>query len=154
MKKTAYTLPLLLALAGGAQAQGQVKPVGDDACPQLSAESGLTWQHKSTATTEFCNAMRGDGSEAFGLYIAGQSAFKPSRINRVEPGSIDGHAIHWYRSEIASKPDIEARETVVELRDGRVAHLWVQASTEQLEEALKQAQSIHFQAKGRLTSSN
>lgn len=142
MNKTAYSLPLLLALAGGAQAQAQ--PEANGVCPQLAADSGLAWQHKATSNTDFCRALRSDGSEAFGLYIASESAFKPSRGNREEQASIDGHAVHWYRSEIASKPDIEARETVLELVDGRVAHIWIQATTEQLGEALQQAQAIRF----------
>jgi len=150
MIKTAYSLSLLLALAGGAQAQGQ--PDANGVCPQLAANSGLQWQHKATAKTDFCRALRSDGSEAFGLYIASESAFKPSRGNREEAASIDGQAIHWYRSEIASKPNIQARETVLELVDGRVAHIWIQAAPEQLSEVLQQAQSMRFQSKARLST--
>jgi hypothetical protein len=142
MNKTAYSLSLLLALAGGAQAQGQ--PEANGACPQLAADSGLAWQHKATSNTDFCRALRSDGSEAFGLYIASESAFRPNRGDREEQASIDGHATHWYRSEIASKPDIQARETVLELADGRVAHIWIHATAGQLGEALQQAQSIRF----------
>ncbi|MHB8912614.1 MAG: hypothetical protein ACYC42_08205 [Lysobacter sp.] len=144
MNKTAYCLPLLLALAGGAQAQTQ--PDANAFCPQLAADSGLAWQHKATSNTDFCRALRSDGSEAFGLYIARESAFKPNRGNREERASIDGQEVTWYRSEIASKPDIQARETVLELADGRVAHIWVQATPEQLDGALQQAQAMRFQS--------
>ncbi len=144
MKKTAYGLSLLLALAGGAQAQAQPEVKGS--CPRLAADSGLTWEYKAAANTDFCRALRSDGSEAFGLYIARESAFRPSRSAREEQGTIDGREIHWYRSEIASKPDIQARETELGLADGRVAHLWVQATTQQLGEALQQAQAIRFEA--------
>lgn len=151
MKKTAHSLLLALALAGGAQAQAQ--PEVNGVCPQLAADSGLTWQHKASAKTDFCRALRSDGSEAFGLYIASESAFKPSRSNREERASIDGHEVDWYRSEIASKPDIQARETVLKLVDGRVAHIWIQATTpEQLGEALQQAQAMRFQSKTRLST--
>ena len=150
MIKTAYSLSLLLALAGGAHAQAQ--PDANGVCPQLAANSGLQWQYKATAKTDFCRALRSDGSEAFGLYIASESAFEPNRRNREEPATIDGREIHWYRSEIASKPDIEARETVLELADGRVAHIWIQVSSKQLGEAMQQAQSMRFQPEARLST--
>ena len=150
MNKAAYCLPLLLALAGGALAQAQTDPNG--VCPQLAANSGLTWKHKATASANFCNALRDDGSEAFGLYIAAESPFKPNRGDREERASIDGQEVYWYRSEIASKPDIQARETVLQLADGRVAHIWIQATAAQLDDALQQAQSMRFQPKTRLST--
>ncbi|MGH8078681.1 MAG: hypothetical protein ACREPE_15375, partial [Lysobacter sp.] len=82
MNKTAYGLSLLLALTAGAQAQAQSEE--NVACPQLSADTGLTWQHKAAAKSDFCRALRADGSEAFGLYIASDTAFKPSRSDREE----------------------------------------------------------------------
>lgn len=148
MNKTAFFLPLLLALAGGAQAQTDPNAV----CPQLAANSGLAWQHKATKTMDFCTAMRSDGTEAFGLYIANESAFKPNRSNREERATIDGRETYWYRSEIAAKPDIQARETLLELADGRIAHIWIQASDAQLGEAQQQAQAMRFQPNARLST--
>lgn len=145
MNKTAYCLPLLLALAGGAQAQNPADVSA--ACPQLTADSGLAWQHKATQDSDFCRAMRNDGSEAFGLYIANQTPFKPNRGDREERASIDGHDVIWYRSELANTPGVQARETLLELADGRVAHVWIQAkSAEQLGEALQQAQAMRFRS--------
>lgn len=146
MNKTGYCLPMLLALVAGAQVQAQTQPE-NAACPQLSADSGLTWQHKAAGKSDFCRALRADGSEAFGLYIASDTPFKPSRSNREEQASIDGHNVTWYRSEIASQPGIEARETLLELVDGRVAHVWIQAkSAEELSQSLRQAQAMRFQS--------
>ena len=143
MNKTAYCLPLLLAVAGGAQAQSQ----SNAACPQLAAESGLAWQHKATADSDLCRALRSDGTEAFGLYIANETPFKPSRSNRAEQATIDGHEITWYRSELAAQPGVEARETRLQLDDGRVAHVWIQATTAaQLSEALQHTQAMRFQS--------
>lgn len=150
MKKAAYCLPMLLAVASSAMAQAQSD--ANAVCPQLAANSGLTWRHKATANADFCNALRDDGSEAFGLYIASDSPFKPNRGNRDEQASIDGRETYWYRSEIASKPDIEARETVLKLADGRVAHIWIQATSQQLGEAMQQAQSMRFQPKTQLST--
>ena len=57
---------------------------------------------------------------------------------------IDGREVTWYRTEIAGT-DVQARETVVELPDGRVAYMWLQAnSPEQLGQVLQQTQSMKF----------
>lgn len=132
-----------VALAGmGGHALAQAAPA---ACPQLPASSGLTWEYKAAASTQFCRALRADGSEAFGLYIAKDSPFKPTRGNRAEEASIDGRSVHWYRSELAGKPDVQARETVVQLPDGRVAYLWIQAASQQeLGESITHANSLRF----------
>lgn len=120
-------------------------------CPQLPADSGLTWEYKAAASTEFCRALRADGSEAFGLYIAKDSAFQPGRANRAEEAVIDGRPAYWYRTELAGKPDVQARETLVKLPDGRVAYLWVQARTPQeLGDALQRANSVRFNRAARV----
>ena len=140
MNKPAWLLPLLLPLAGTAAAQDT------GACPYLAAETGLTWEHRGTGDSDFCRALREDGSEAFGLTIAKDAPFKPKGGNRAERVNIDGREVTWYRTEIAGT-QIQARETVVELPDGRVAYIWVQANTPaQLNQALQQTQSMKFGA--------
>lgn len=142
MRTTVLSLPFLLALAASANAQD-----ANGVCPQLPSDSGLTWQHKGTANSDFCRALRADGSEAFGLYIANESPFKPSRGNRAEHASIDGHEVYWYRSELAAQPDVLARETVVTLPDGRVAQLWIQTRSQaELDEALGQTSALRFRS--------
>ncbi len=138
MNKPVWLLSLLLPLAGTAAAQDS------GACPYLAAETGLTWEHRGTADSDFCRALRQDGSEAFGLTIAKDAPFKPKGGNRAERVMIDGREVTWYRTEIAGT-DVQARETVVELPDGRVAYMWVQAaSPEQLNQVLHQAESMRF----------
>lgn len=159
MNKTIFSLPVLLALAAGAHAQDSlpqeaspqaapapsVQSPSDIACPQLPADSGLVWVHKATSTSDFCRAVRLDGSEAFGMFIANDSPFEPKRGNRAEEATIDGRDVQWYRSELAAQPDVRARETLIELPDGRVAHLWVQAkSDQQLTEAMGQTANLRF----------
>ncbi|KAB8318355.1 hypothetical protein SD81_016510 [Tolypothrix campylonemoides VB511288] len=129
---------LVLAWAGAAQAQDP------SACPRLPAESGLTWEHRGTAGNDLCRALRADGSEAFGMYISRSPAFKPKGGNREEAGVLDGREISWYRAEIAGRPGVEARETLVTLPDGRVAHIWLQAPRDALRESLGMAQSVQF----------
>jgi hypothetical protein len=138
----------LLALAGFAQAQSTTP-----ACPTLPADSGLSWETKMAGDTQFCRALRADGSEAFGLYIAAHSAFKPSRSNRAEEAPIDGRSTYWYRSELAAQPDVQARETVIPLPDGRVAYLWIQAhSSDELSRAMAQTGALRFGAGAHLSS--
>ncbi len=140
MNKPAWLLPLLLPLAGTATAQDA------GACPYLAADTGLTWEHRGSGDSDFCRALRADGSEAFGLTIAKDAPFKPKGGNRAERVKIDGREVTWYRTEIAGT-QIQARETVVELPDGRIAYIWVQAnSPDQLNQVLQQTQSMKFGA--------
>ncbi|KQY51863.1 hypothetical protein [Lysobacter sp. Root494] len=140
MNKPVWLLPLLLPLVGTAAAQDS------GACPYLAADTGLTWEHRGTGDSDFCRALREDGSEAFGLTIAKDAPFKPKGGNRAERVNIDGREVTWYRTEIAGT-QIQARETVVQLPDGRVAYIWVQAKTpDQLSQALQQTQSMKFGA--------
>lgn len=128
----------------GTASMATAQQVGDH-CPRLAASNGLTWEFKGAGGTDFCRALRADGSEAFGLYIAKSSAFKPGRGDRAEEAQIDGRASYWYRSEIAGKPELQARETLVELPDGRVAYIWIQAhSAEELGKSISTANTLHF----------
>src|SRR3546814_7644969 len=70
--------------------------------------------------------------------ISADSPFDPRRSNRGEETVIDGHETHWYRGEIASAPDAQVRETLIELDDGRVAHISLRAASEaELADALR-----------------
>jgi len=140
MNKPVWLLPLLLPLAGTAAAQDA------GACPYLAADTGLTWEHRESGDSDLCRALRADGSEAFGLTIAKDAPFEPKGGNRAERINIDGREVTWYRTEIAGT-QIQARETLVELPDGRVAYIWVQAkSPDQLNQVLQQTQSMKFGA--------
>lgn len=143
MNKCLSLMPLLAGLAFAAAAPAQAQDA--QGCPQLPADTDLFWQHRATGDADFCRALRLDGSEAFGLYISPEPSFDPKRSNREETGVIDGREIHWYRSELAGKPDVQARETLVELRDGRVAHVWLQAdSATQLQQLFQLTRALDF----------
>jgi hypothetical protein len=130
-----------LLLAGSAFAQSA------EECPSLPKDSGLSWTKLDGADFTFCKAIRdSDGAEMFAVTIAGESPFRPARGNRVEENSIDGHEGYWYRSELATAPTAQVRETLVELEDGRVAHITVRADSEaQLPELLHEVEGIRFQ---------
>ena len=139
-------LPLLLCAAGAARAQDAA--AGN--CPQLPPDAGLTWDARSSDAGDFCRALFADGSEAFGLYITPERSFDPVRRNRAERTfTIDGHEVTWYRTEIASAPGVEARETNVALTDGRQVHLWLQApSSTELPARLQLVGRLHFNGAG------
>lgn len=145
--RTVMPLALALLVMGGA-AHAQTAFV----CPALPASTGLTWEHRPAGTAEFCRALRADGSEAFAVFVTDRSPFKPSRSDRAESGTIGGREVTWYRSEIAGKPNVQSRETLVELPDGRVAHVSFQAPDAQaLGTVLEQASEMQFGA-SRLSS--
>ncbi|GAB3388495.1 hypothetical protein [Lysobacter fragariae] len=147
MNKPLWMLPLLLPIAGLASAQS-----AGTSCPYLSADTGLTWEHRVAAGADFCRALRADGTEAFGLNISKENPFKPKNANRAERSTMDGKDVVWYRAEIAGTK-LKARETLMQTPDGRVAHIWVQAKTdEELTQSLQQTQSLRFE--GERLSSN
>jgi hypothetical protein len=135
-------LPLALLLAAGlAQAQS-----AGGACPRLDAASGLAWEHTAGPDFDFCRALDGNGQQVLGVYVGRDSPFKPSRRDRAETGTIDGRPVTWYRSELAGEPDVQVRETLIELADGRVAHIWMRAASEQeLAQDLQRAEQLSFE---------
>ncbi|HEX2596579.1 MAG TPA: hypothetical protein VHL61_08985 [Luteimonas sp.] len=132
-----------LALAGSAMAQDA------SVCPQLPDGSGLTWDYRGSGDTQLCRALRADGSEAFGLVITAKPTFEPVRSDRAERTSVDGHDVYWYRAELAQKPGMQARETVLELPNGRSVHLWLQAESDaKLQAGFQMLQDLRFGAAG------
>jgi len=152
MNKTQFLSLACLSLAGLALA-GAVNAQTPDNCPTLAADGGLSWKQLDGPGFTFCKALRdSDGSEAFAVTISEDSPFKPRRGDRAEQASIDGHDVYWYRSEVAAAPDALVRETLLELEQDRVAHISLQAgSQEQLADLLRQVGAIRFQEK-RLSS--
>lgn len=134
-------LPLALLAAGQAHAQSAAE------CPALDKDSGLAWQTLDGPDFTFCKALRDvDGAEVFSVTISDASPFNPDRRDREEKAVIDGHEVRWYRSVIASDPDMQVRETLIELDDGRVAHIALRAASKaDLAAALQHAEGIRFQ---------
>jgi len=142
-------LPLACLLAAGA---AQAQSAGE--CPLLPADSGLSWKAMAGEDFVFCKAIRdSDAAEVFAVTIAGDSPFEPRRSDRAEEAVIDGHEIRWYRGEIASAPDAQVRETLIELGDGRVAHISLRAASEaELAAVLEEAQALRFRSGPQLSS--
>ena len=144
MHKTTMLLPWLTA---GLLLSGTVHAQEASPCPEIPADTGLTWSHRPSGDSDLCLAQRADGSEAFGVYISPKPSFEPARPDRAEQGKIDGQSLYWYRAELAAQPGVEARETVVTLPDGRSAHIWLQAPNAQaLAASLQLAQGMRFRS--------
>lgn len=122
----ASLLTIALLPAGAAMAQDAPAP---GHCPQLPASAGLAWESRNMGDSDFCRALRNDGSEAFGLYISPKPNFEPRSRNREEASRIGNFDVTWYRAEIATNPGVQARETLLPLADGRLAHIWLQAGS-------------------------
>lgn len=141
-------LPLACLLAAGV---AQAQSAGE--CPMLPGDSDLSWTAMTGPDFVFCKAIRDGGDEVFAVMISKDSPFDPRRSDRAEKAVIDGHEMRWYRGEIASAPNAEVRETLIELDDGRVAHISLRANSEaELADALAGAQSLRF--RGPQLSSN
>lgn len=140
-RATSLALSCLLVASGAASAQAAGGP-----CPRLEADTGLAWEHVAGPDFDFCKALDPDGVQALGVFIGKESPFEPQRRNRAEDGRIGTRAVTWYRGELAGQPDVHVRETLVELPDGRVAHVWLRAdSAEELALDLEMAAGLGFE---------
>lgn len=153
MNRITLLLPCLLLAAAGAQAQMPAAPTAVDTvepvaapCPHLDATSGLAWEHRAGADYDFCRALDAAGAQVLGVYVGADSPFEPYDDMAAERGVIDGREVTWYRSELAGDPDAQVRETLLVLRDGREAHIWLRAENrDELASKLELAQGLGFE---------
>lgn len=142
---TRYLAPLAalgLLIAAAAPAWAQIT----ESCPRLPSDSGLTWTERSSETFVICRAVTEDGREVFGLYLAADSPFQPRRANREERGVINGQDIRWYSGEVASDPDKLVRETLLELDEDRVVHIWLHAdSAQEMQQSMGIVEELRFE---------
>ena len=96
-------------------------------CPRLPAGSTLNVEGNAVPGITLCRALDAGGKEVFVVMIGNNPPFSPLRRNRAEESTIAGQMIRWYRTEIALRPELEAREASVTLPDGRNAYFNVQA---------------------------
>jgi len=140
----AHACVLLAGMGLASAAKAQQSP----ACPQLPGDAGLTWEYRGSGG-DLCRALRADGSEVFGLVISAKPTFEPQRSDRAERSQVDGREVTWYRAELAAKPGVQARETLIALPDGRSAHLWLQADDgDKLASDFRMLQGLHFTPTG------
>jgi len=113
-------------------------------CPELPASSGLSWESSAGQDFLYCKAMREDGYQAFSVMLRAESAFRERFGLREEKAVIDGHAVRWYRGQLANK-DAIVRETLIELNDDLTAHIMLRVENEQqLADSLRLAGLLRF----------
>lgn len=114
-------------------------------CPKLPADSALQWQEVRNPDLLFCKAMDANGNQAFTVMVSNDSPFNPVRSQRAESSSINGKNTWWYRTEIATRPELLAREAAVELANGNVAYFNVQANSDaDLQQAYSTVAALGF----------
>jgi hypothetical protein len=116
-------------------------------CPTMSDEISQTlrWDVVTVPGMLFCRAVRTDsGDEMFAVTVSAETPFRPRRSHRAEEGVMDGREIQWYRGEVVN-PKILIRETLIELPDERVMHIFMRASDQDtLARQQQMAQSLRL----------
>ena len=119
-----------------------------DVCPVLPPASGFVWTHSKGPDFDVCRAsVLGSEDLAFGIYLGNHPSFRPERHDRVGKSKVAGRRVSWYRSENDAAGEEFSRQTLVVLhrRTGYVAHVWVNAASEQeLADRLSILQRIAF----------
>lgn len=108
------------------------------ACPTLPADSTLQWQEVRNPDLLFCKAVDTHGNQVFTVMVSRESPFDPVRSQRAESTRINGQNTWWYRTEIATRPELLAREAAIKLANGDIVYFNVQADNDA---ALQQAYS-------------
>lgn len=139
LRRLATCLGVALFCAAPAHAQEST------ACPTLPANSTLQWEEVRNPDLLFCKAINADGAQQFTVMVSRDSPFKPVRSQRAEAGNINGQNTWWYRTEIATRPDLLAREAAIELADGNIAYFNVQAGSDaDLQQAYSTVSGLGF----------
>ena len=128
-KVPTWLLSLALFWAGAASGQTAAQDAFSD-CPTLPADSAssLRWEVLRIPNMLLCRALRtDDATEAFALTISPESPFKPRRGDRAEVGNLNGRAVQWYRGIVPNEPDVLIRETLIEVREDLVIHIFMRA---------------------------
>ncbi len=133
-------LAALLCAFGAAHAQRA------QACPTLPAGADLTWDVQEGPDFLYCKAIRGsDAGQSFAVMLREDAMFRPSRSMREGRAVIDGHAVRWYSSEVATAPSLLIRETLLELDKDLTAHIVVRAASDtQLATIQRQVEALRF----------
>lgn len=136
--KTLSLFAFAVGLAGlPAPAPAQLSPE----CPLLPQDAAnLRWEVLRTDAALLCRALdRESGKEAFAVTLTRKSPFRPDSALREEQGTIQGERVWWYRGEIAGRPNILVRETLLKVDKDQIAHVFIRTSDA---EALGRYQNI------------
>jgi hypothetical protein len=115
-------------------------------CPTLPVDMAQTlrWDAMRIPDMLLCRAVLNQtGAEAFAMTISRESPFRAKRSLRAETGVLDGREVQWYRGDVGNEPNAHIRETLVELEDERLVHIFMRApDPETLSAHQKMAESL------------
>jgi len=133
-KVRTWLLPFALLSVGAASAQSPSQdPLTD--CPPLpqDAQPALRWETIRAPEMLFCRALVvDDNSEAFALTISPESPFRPRRSDRAEEMTVNGRQVQWFRGQLPNEPNVLIRETLLQLSEERVAHVFMRATNPEI----------------------
>lgn len=125
-----WLLSLTVLWTGAASAQTSFQdPITE--CPAFPADTAesLRWEVLRVPNMLLCRAVSTEtGAEAFALTISPESPFRPRRGDRAETGNLNGREVQWYRGEVPNEPTALIRETLIELSDNRVVHVFMRTN--------------------------
>ncbi len=115
-------------------------------CPSMPEDVAKTirWDAMRIPNMLLCRAILNEtGTEAFAMTISNDTPFRPKRSLRAETGVLDGREVQWYRGEVANEPTAQIRETLIELENDRIVHIFMRApNAETLAARLKMAEAL------------
>ena len=121
-----------LLLAGLLWSSHATAQAAEENCPELPAGAALAWEVAHGPDFVFCKAIsQADGSQAFSVMLGPDPLFRADRALRENDAVIDGHKVRWYRGDIATRREVQVRETLVELGRRSNAHIVVRADSEE-----------------------
>lgn len=100
-------------------------------CPTLPPQSGLTWTYQEGPDFGVCYAIESvTRKDALGVYLGFAPSFRPDPYKPHIAGVVGGYPVQWYRRDPNSGASEFSRETLVNLDQGAIAHVWFTASSE------------------------
>ncbi len=104
----------------------------------------VRWDAMRIPNMLLCRAILNEsGTEAFAMTISNDTPFRPKRSLRAETGVLDGREVQWYRGDVANEPTAQIRETLIELENDRIVHIFMRApDAETLAARLKMAEAL------------
>lgn len=119
---------------------------GVEACPELPTDSGVEWVYREGPDFDLCYAIESSTKkDSFGIYLGRHPSFEPKDAQPIGKGKVAGRKVTWYPRDPDEYHPQLGRQTIVELKSGELAHIWVGAESEKkLQSRLHILQNMKF----------
>jgi hypothetical protein len=103
----------------------------NEQCPALPTQSGIDWTHQQGPDFEVCFATDSEThKDLFGIYYGRYPQFSTDDAKVVGSGVVAGKSVKWYGPTPKVEDSRFRRQTIVQLTDGMVMHVWISADTD------------------------